>query len=84
MLVGAHRLETDMGITSKVLLALLAGLFVAALASQVAAQNQQRYVIVEKCIAQAQKEWPDASMSGVHRQRTMSYEACMANAGQAP
>jgi hypothetical protein len=84
VLVGAHRLETDMGITSKVLLGLLAGLFVAVLASQVAAQNQQRYAVVEKCIAQAQKEWPDAGQQDTHRQRTMSYEACMANAGLAP
>jgi hypothetical protein len=73
-----------MSIVSKGLLGLLAGLFVAALASQVAAQNQQRYAIMEKCIAQAQKEYPDAGQETSMRQRTMSYEACMAKAGQAP
>ncbi len=73
-----------MSLASKSLLGLVVGIFVAAWASQVAAQNQQRYAIVERCIAQAQKEWPDAGQQDTHRQRTMSYEACMANAGQAP
>jgi len=64
----------------KSLLGLVVGIFVAALALQ----NQQRYAILEKCIAQAQKEYPDAGQETTMRQRTMSYEACMAKAGQAP
>ena len=64
----------------KSLLGLVVGIFVAALALQ----NQQRYTILEKCIAQAQKEYPDAGQETTMRQRTMSYEACMAKAGQAP
>ena len=64
----------------KSLLGLVVGIFVAALALQ----NQQRYAILEKCIAQAQKEYPDAGQETTMRQRTMSYEACMAKTGQAP
>ena len=65
---------------------LLAGISVASLVSGADAQSTRRYAIMERCIAQAQAQWPstgggnDSNM----RNRTASYKNCMVAAGQRP
>jgi hypothetical protein len=63
---------------------LLAGLSVASLTSGADAQSSRRYAIIEKCIAQAQAQWPDIAQSGNARNRTAVYKNCMVSAGQRP
>ena len=70
--------------TSKLMLVLLAGLSVAAFASQASAQGSpQRDAAIEKCITQAHQQWPGNDQEA-HRQRTAAYKACMTAAGQNP
>jgi hypothetical protein len=73
-----------MGIMSKLVLATLAGLFVANFGSQVLAQDSVRDAAIHRCIIQAQREYPDATSDSAQRSRTASYKACMTAAGQAP
>jgi len=70
--------------TGKLMLALLAGLSVAASASPASAQGgPQRDAAIEKCIAQAHQQWPGGDQEA-HRQRVAVYKACMTAAGLAP
>jgi hypothetical protein len=64
--------------------ALLVGVSVALLASRADAQSAARYAAIEKCIAQAQAQWPNLGNNGNERNRTASYKACMKAAGQRP
>lgn len=70
--------------TASKLTLVLAGLCVAAFATQASAQNTaQRDAAIEKCIAQAHQQWPGGDQEA-HRQRVATYKACMVAAGQAP
>jgi len=64
---------------------LLAGISVALFASAADAQSTKRYAIMEKCIAQAQAQWPSTGGDDSNmRNRTASYKSCMVAAGQRP
>ena len=63
---------------------LLAGISVALFASGADAQSTKRYAIMEKCIAQAQAQWPNVGDNSNGRNRTASYKSCMVAAGQRP
>jgi hypothetical protein len=63
---------------------LLAGLSVASLASGADAQSTRRYAAMERCIAQAQAQWPNTADNSNGRNRTAAYKSCMVAAGQRP
>ena len=64
--------------------AMLVGLSVASFASGADAQSTRRYAIMEKCIAQAQAQWPNTGDQANGRNRTAAYKSCMVAAGQRP
>jgi len=74
--------------TSKLVLALSAGISAMAFALQASAQlpvqaGPQRDAAIEKCIAQAHQQWPGGGEQA-HAQRVATYKACMVGAGMAP
>jgi hypothetical protein len=76
-----------MTIASKIVFAVLAGLFVANFGSQVQAQvvqGPERDAAIHRCIIQAQREYPDPTSDQAQLGRTASYKACMTAAGQVP
>ena len=81
-----------MPVMQKFFCSLLIVCSVAIIASQIAAQTEQRSVVPsaqvhavrEKCIAKAQAEYPDSGTHEFLQERTYSYEACMTNAGLRP
>jgi hypothetical protein len=72
--------------TNKLIVALLVGVSVAAVASLASAQiNPQRYAAIEKCTQQALAQYPDtATGNSQMNARASVYEACIKAAGQAP
>jgi hypothetical protein len=73
-----------MSTANKLSIALLAGLSVAAFASDVLAQDSpQRDAAISKCTAAAHRQYP--SDSGDNQEgRTAVYKACMTREGQRP
>ena len=64
---------------------LLVGLSIVSLASGADAQSTRRYAIMERCIAQAQAQWPGTGGDDANqRNRTAAYKSCMVAAGQRP
>ena len=63
---------------------LLAGVSIAALVSPADAQSTRRYAAMEKCIAQAQAQWPETGNESNMRARTASYKNCMFSQGMRP
>ena len=64
---------------------MLAGLSVASLVSGADAQSAKRYATMERCIAQAQAQWPPTGSSDANmRNRTAVYKNCMFSAGMRP
>ena len=69
---------------SKVVIALMAGVFVAAFAAQVAAQDSgQRDSAISRCVRQAHLQYPEDTPDH-NNNRTFAYKACMTNAGFNP
>ena len=69
---------------SKVVIALMAGVFVAAFAAQVAAQDSaQRDAAISRCVRQAHLQYPEDTPDH-NSNRTFAYKACMTNAGFNP
>lgn len=74
----------------KYFIAVLAGLSLAGIASQVSvkaqAQNEaQRDQAIHRCIMQVQAQYPSTTGSGdVQRNRVSAYKACMTEAGFRP
>jgi len=66
------------------LTAMLVGLSVASFASQANAQSARRQAAIERCIAQAQAQFPFTGDQSYGRNRTAAYKACMVAAGQRP
>ena len=69
---------------NKVIIAALAGLFVANFAAPVLAQGAGRDAAIHKCILQAQTMHPDISNPSNQRNRTDAYRSCMQAEGQRP
>jgi len=63
--------------------AMFVGLLVVSLASGANAQSR-RDAIMERCIAQAQAQFPFLGDLSNQQSRTASYKACMRAAGQRP
>lgn len=64
---------------------IIAGVSIAVFTSPAEAQiSSARRAAIERCTAEAQTRWPDATNRGVQRNRTMAYKACMRSAGQRP
>jgi hypothetical protein len=63
---------------------LLAGLSVASLTSQASAAVNDRDEAIRSCIARANEQYPDEDNEHYGRTRTLVYDSCMHDAGQAP
>jgi hypothetical protein len=69
---------------SKVVIALMAGAFVAVFAAQAVAQDSpQRDAAISRCVRQAHLQYPDDTVDH-NNNRTFAYKACMTNAGFNP
>jgi len=64
--------------------ATLVGVSIALFASQADAQSARRQAAIERCIAQAQAQFPFTGDQSYGRNRTAAYKACMRAAGQRP
>ncbi len=73
-----------MSMTSKTIVALLAGISLVAFASQASAKTSaKRVAAIEKCTKVAMDRYPDANPRW-HHGRYLAYEECMTNAGMVP
>jgi hypothetical protein len=63
---------------------LLAGLSVASLTSQASAAVNDRDEAIRSCTARANEQYPEGDNEHYGRTRTLVYESCMHDAGQAP
>jgi hypothetical protein len=72
--------------TGKSFVVLAVGISVVAFSSQVNAQRAGRTAAVQRCMAQAQAQYPrtNRASGGSGRDRTAAYTACMHAAGYPP